>query len=70
MNNYNNWSTPVRYLIFGLLFLLFLIGLWYIRSVLEPLIIAAFIAYLLTPAVNFLPNAHACRVTARSTWST
>jgi len=53
MNNYKNWSTPVRYLIFGLLFLLFLIGLWYIRSVLEPLIIAAFIAYLLTPAVNF-----------------
>jgi predicted PurR-regulated permease PerM len=53
MNKLNQWNTPVRYLIFGLLFLLFLIGLWYIRSVLEPVIIAAFIAYLLTPAVNF-----------------
>ncbi len=29
-------------------------GLWYIRSILEPLIIAAFIAYLIHPAVNFL----------------
>ncbi len=28
--------------------------LWYIRSVLEPLIIAAFIAYLINPAINFL----------------
>ena len=31
-----------------------MVVLWYIRRVLEPLIIAAFIAYLINPAVNFL----------------
>jgi predicted PurR-regulated permease PerM len=50
----DQWSLPVRYLVFGLVALLFLVVLWVIRSVLEPLIIAAFIAYLINPAVNFL----------------
>jgi predicted PurR-regulated permease PerM len=54
MKQFNQWNTPVRYIVFGLLSLLSLIALWYIRSVLEPMIIAAFIAYLLNPAVNFL----------------
>jgi predicted PurR-regulated permease PerM len=54
MNKLDEWSPPVRYLVFGLLFLLFVAGLWYIRSIIEPLIIAAFIAYLINPAVNFL----------------
>ena len=54
MKQFIQWSTPVRYIVFGLLILLFLIALWYIRSILEPMIIAAFIAYLLNPAVNFL----------------
>ena len=54
MNTDNQWSLPVRYLIFGLVTLLFAVMLWSIRSVLEPLIIAAFIAYLINPAVNFL----------------
>jgi len=54
MKKDNPWGLSVRYLIFGVLFLLFGIMLWYIRSVLEPLIIAAFIAYLINPAINFL----------------
>jgi predicted PurR-regulated permease PerM len=54
MKKYGEWSLPVRYTVFGLLFLFFVLGLWYIRSTLEPLIVAAFIAYLINPAVNFL----------------
>jgi predicted PurR-regulated permease PerM len=52
--NYKPWSFPARYLVLGLLIILSVIGLWYIRAVLQPLIIAAFIAYLITPAVNYL----------------
>ncbi len=48
------WSLPVRYMAFGAVFLLTCLGLWYVRSVLEPLIIAAFISYLINPAVNYL----------------
>ena len=54
MNQQNQWSRPLRYLAFGLVFILLAAGLWFIRSVLEPLVIAAFIAYLINPAVNFL----------------
>jgi predicted PurR-regulated permease PerM len=54
MNKDNRWSLSLRFLAFGLVFLLVLVVLWFIRSVLEPLIIAAFIAYLINPAVNFL----------------
>jgi len=52
--NTKPWSLPTRYLVLGLLILLGAIGLWYIRTVLQPLIIAAFIAYLITPMVNYL----------------
>ena len=51
---HHQWSQSFRYLVFGVVFILLAMGLWYIRSVLEPLIIAAFIAYLIHPAVNFL----------------
>jgi predicted PurR-regulated permease PerM len=54
MNEDDQWSLPVRYLVFGLVFLLFAVLVWYSRRVLEPLIIAAFIAYLVNPAVNVL----------------
>jgi putative permease len=54
MNNDGQWSMTTRYLLFGLVALLLALLLWYIRSVLEPLIIAAFIAYLINPAINFL----------------
>lgn len=50
----NEWSLSFRYMVFGVVFILLAVGLWYIRSILEPLIIAAFIAYLIHPAVNYL----------------
>jgi predicted PurR-regulated permease PerM len=54
MNQDNQWSLNLRFLVLGLAALLFAVALWYIRSILEPLIIAAFIAYLINPAINFL----------------
>ena len=53
-NQKNQWSLTLRYLILAVVSLLIIFGLWYIRSVLKPLIIAAFIAYLINPAVNLL----------------
>lgn len=50
----NQWGRPVRYLILGLVCVLLALTLWFIRRVLEPLIIAAFIAYLINPMVNYL----------------
>jgi predicted PurR-regulated permease PerM len=52
--NYKHWSLPLRYIVLSLLIILFAIGLWYVQSVMKPLIIAAFVAYLINPAVNFL----------------
>lgn len=54
MKEDDHWSLPIRYLVFGLAFLLFALFLWYIRRVFEPLVIAAFIAYLINPAVGFI----------------
>jgi predicted PurR-regulated permease PerM len=48
------WSLSLRYLVFGLVLILLAIGLWVIRSILAPIIVAAFIAYLINPAVNLL----------------
>ena len=56
MKQQTQWSAPTRYLAFGVLFVLIAIGLFYIRTILEPLIIAAFIAYLINPAVNYLTS--------------
>ncbi len=50
----NPWNVPLRYLVFMLAFILFAVLLWSIRRVLEPLIIAAFTAYLIYPVVDFL----------------
>ncbi len=55
MNN-RQWSLPLRYLFLGILVILVAIGLWYIRAVLEPLVIAAFVSYLINPAVNYLTS--------------
>jgi predicted PurR-regulated permease PerM len=52
--NHKQWSASLRYFVLGALVILLLIGLWYIRSVLKPLIVAAFVAYLIHPAVNYL----------------
>ena len=54
MNKDGQWSLPVRFLVFGLVALLLALVVWYARRVFEPLIIAAFITYLIYPAVNFL----------------
>jgi predicted PurR-regulated permease PerM len=41
-------------MVFGFLFIILVVGIWYIRSILTPIIIAAFIAYLIHPLVNLL----------------
>ena len=56
MNTDDQWSTPVRYLVFALVAVLLALILWYARRIFEPLIIAAFVAYLIHPAVNFLTS--------------
>ncbi len=48
------WKPSLRYIVFILLFLVTVAGYWYVRRVFEPIIIAAFIAYLINPAVNYL----------------
>ncbi len=48
------WKPPVRYLTFAILFVFLMLLLWFIRHVLEPLVIAAFVAYLIHPGVNYL----------------
>jgi len=52
--NQKQWSASLRYFVLGALVVLLLIGLWYVRSVMKPLIVAAFVAYLINPAVNYL----------------
>lgn len=51
------WSRSFRYLMGALVFIGLLAFLYYARVALEPLIIAAFIAYLINPAVMLL-NRH------------
>ncbi len=53
MNN-KPWSVPLRYIVFVFLVILLALGLWYIRPVVQPMIVAAFVAYLINPAVNYL----------------
>lgn len=48
------WSLPFRYLAGTLLFLALVAFLYYAREALEPVIIAAFVAYLVNPAVAIL----------------
>jgi predicted PurR-regulated permease PerM len=52
--NEKPWSMPLRFITLVFLIALLAVGVWIIRSVLEPMIIAAFVAYLINPAVNFL----------------
>ena len=51
---YHQWSKSFRYLVFAGLVIFLVLGFWYIRRILEPIAIAAFIAYLLHPLVNLL----------------
>lgn len=48
------WKLPIRYIAFAIAFILLALLLWRVRRVFEPLIIAAFIAYLIHPGVNYL----------------
>ena len=48
------WSPRLRYTAFALILLLFAAFLWHVREVLQPLVIAAFIAYLINPLANVL----------------
>lgn len=54
MKNFPGWSVRVRTIVLVLTLLIIIAALWFIRGILEPLIIAAFIAYLINPGVNFL----------------
>ena len=54
MNTFFQWSLRVRTIVLVVALVLIAAALWYIRGILEPLIIAAFIAYLINPAVNLL----------------
>jgi predicted PurR-regulated permease PerM len=56
MSTDDRWSLPLRYLVFALVVLLLALILWYARRIFEPLIIAAFVAYIIHPAVNFLTS--------------
>jgi predicted PurR-regulated permease PerM len=54
MKKYGEWTMQVRYIVFVAVVVVFAVMFWFVRGVLEPLIIAAFVAYLIHPAVNFL----------------
>jgi len=61
--NDKQWSLPLRYVVLGLLVVLIGIGFWVIKPVLQPIIIAAFVAYLINPIVNLLT--HRTRISRR-----
>ncbi len=48
------WSPPTRYFVIGLLVILVLLFLFYIRDLLKPIIAAGFIAYLISPIVGYV----------------
>jgi len=49
-----NWSTPFRYTVALILFTAFVALLFYAHEAVKTLIISAFIAYLISPAVGYL----------------
>ncbi|MBK8419127.1 AI-2E family transporter [Candidatus Villigracilis saccharophilus] len=53
-NNEPAWSLPFRYVTGLILFVAIIALLLYARDAVKALIIAAFVAYLISPAVNFL----------------
>jgi predicted PurR-regulated permease PerM len=54
MNEQKQWNLTLRYAAALLVFILGLIILWRVRSITEPLIVAAFVAYLLSPVVSYI----------------
>ncbi len=53
-SNQKNWSMPFRYTVALILFLAFVALLFYAHEAVKTLVIAAFIAYLISPAVGYL----------------
>ncbi len=53
-SNQKNWSIPFRYTVALILFLAFVALLFYAHEAVKTLIVAAFIAYLISPAVGYL----------------
>lgn len=47
------WEAPFRYIVLTALLILFAALLWYIREIFRPLLTAALIAFVLSPAVDF-----------------
>jgi predicted PurR-regulated permease PerM len=50
------WPAPFRYIILAVLLIVLGALLWYVRSLLQPLLAAGVIAYVLSPAAAFLMN--------------
>jgi len=50
----NPWSRPFRYWILTLVVILLAIVLWLVRGLIRPLVIAAFLAFVLNPAIDAL----------------
>jgi predicted PurR-regulated permease PerM len=48
------WPAPFRYIVLAALLLVVAALLWYVRSLLQPLLAASVIAYVLSPAAGFL----------------
>ena len=48
------WPAPFRYIVLAAILLLLAGLVWYVRSLLQPLLAAAIIAYVLSPAAGFL----------------
>lgn len=48
------WDKPLRYIVLAVLIVLAILLLWYMRVLLQPLLAAAIIAYVLSPAAGFL----------------
>src|SRR5512140_2103740 len=48
------WGMPLRYTIVAAILVLLAALLWYVRALLQPLLAAAVVAYVLSPAASFL----------------
>lgn len=54
MKKRHNWSPSTRYLVLALVLILLAVWAWQMREIFQPLMLAALIAYFLSPAVSFL----------------
>ncbi len=51
-----NWSRPFRYWVLSTLAVSFAVLAWHVRELISPVVIAALLAYVLNPAVDFLTH--------------